>query len=699
MFQRIKTKKGVTLIELAIVFAIIGMMASVAVVSLSSSKANTRLKAAMAEVSSTIRTAQSYALQGKTPSGETVCGYGFRFKDDKNYEIFYVRLNELSFADCGSQNSDANYRQYIDSSASPYFPGQFFALPDNVVLTNSDPELNAALFFDMPHANIYDGQGISLSSSKFLSFESPPESGNIKTIEITKQGLIIEDSPEAPSGGSSGSNCPDGTCNGLENCSTCSLDCSCGSGICYNDSCCDPITSCGSFCGTALDNGCGGMLNCPACADSESCSDSYTKLLLHMDDTGLTDSSASAHAVTKNGDVARSATQSKFGGYSGYLDGAGDYLEISDSNDWELTGDFTIDFWFNPSDAGDQYLAAGKINGGNDNSWAIDRVNNTRMDMNFGGVAANYLTVSIATGNWYHFAAVRSGSVVRFYVNGSEIGNLSNPNTIGASTDHVRIGAYSSSAAMFNGYIDEVRISKGIARWTSNFTPPTSAYSSTSCSADEGNDSYTKLLLHMDDTGLTDSSASAHAVTKNGDVARSATQSKFGGYSGYLDGAGDYLSILENDDWYFGSGDFTVDFWFMTTSPSTHQYIATSGGLGSSNQNGWDILYHNTEGIRFDFYDGTGHNVLHEAWTPTASVWYHIAVVRNGSSFKAYVDGSEIGDGGSDSAAIPDSNLPLYIGRECCGTGYSISGYVDEFRISKGIARWTGNFTPSTSAY
>ena len=67
------------------------------------------------------------------------------------------------------------------------------------------------------------------------------------------------------------------------------------------------------------------------------------------------------------------------------------------------------------------------------------------------------------------------------------------------------------------------------------------------------------LAMHMDDVGLSD--LKGHAVTLNGNAARSSVQSKFGGYSTAFDGTGDYLSLSDSEDWNFGAGDFTIEFW------------------------------------------------------------------------------------------------------------------------------------------
>ena len=86
-------------------------------------------------------------------------------------------------------------------------------------------------------------------------------------------------------------------------------------------------------------------------------------------------------------------------------------------------------------------------------------------------------------------------------------------------------------------------------------------------------DSETKLLIHSDtssgSTTFTDSSNSARTITANGDVVHSANASKFGSTSMYFDGSGDYLSVPDSNDWDFGSGDFTIDFWIKLGTQSS----------------------------------------------------------------------------------------------------------------------------------
>jgi hypothetical protein len=192
----------------------------------------------------------------------------------------------------------------------------------------------------------------------------------------------------------------------------------------------------------------------------------------------------------------------------------------------------------------------------------------------------------------------------------------------------------------------------------------------------------------MDDVALSDSSSPSKTVVKNGDVNRSSAQSKFGGYSAYFDGSGDYLSTPDSDDWKFGTGDFTIDFWINTGTESKGKYIWHSGGLS--------IYVHNPSGAIIATY--TGGNLLILGTTNIVNVWHHVAFIRNSGTFKLYIDGNL--DGTETAERNLDSSVdPIYIGAYSGGGNYYFNGYLEEFRVSKGVARWTGNFTPPTQPY
>lgn len=214
-------------------------------------------------------------------------------------------------------------------------------------------------------------------------------------------------------------------------------------------------------------------------------------------------------------------------------------------------------------------------------------------------------------------------------------------------------------------------------------------------------DSYTKLLLHMEGTGnsFIDSSTTSKTITANGDVTQTTAQYKFGSKSAVFDGNGDYLSLADSDDWNFGTGDFTIDFWLRSPDivPAAHQDILQHTGTGSG-VDAIQLTLRDDGKLQCAVFDEAT-NIINLSVTHSMddNTWYHIALVRNNNTFTFYVNGVSIGNI-TDADAIPDYENELKIGSGHAGHA-DFDGWLDEFCISKGIARWTANFTPPTAAY
>ena len=214
------------------------------------------------------------------------------------------------------------------------------------------------------------------------------------------------------------------------------------------------------------------------------------------------------------------------------------------------------------------------------------------------------------------------------------------------------------------------------------------------------------LLLHMDgsngSTTFTDSSSNALTVTANGNAQISTAQSKFGGASGYFDGTGDYLTIPDNDVFEPGSSDLTWEFWIKTTSSS--QYATLYSRVPSAFSAAmWTVMINIASATAGDVafwagdYSGASPLVQTSGVSIRDDVWHHVAIVRNGSSWTIYVDGTSCGTG-TWSGSIGTSSGSVFIGKdEYYNRDYN--GYIDDLRITKGVARYTANFTPPTAAF
>lgn len=218
-----------------------------------------------------------------------------------------------------------------------------------------------------------------------------------------------------------------------------------------------------------------------------------------------------------------------------------------------------------------------------------------------------------------------------------------------------------------------------------------------------GTDTSTKLLLHCNGTNgsTTFTDETGKTVTANGGAKISTAQKVFGTASGLFDGSDDSLTVPDSEDWNFGSGDFTVDFRARFLSlPSSGNYMGLVGQHYNSDIP-WSNLYiYNNSGtyqLRYDTGDGIA---IYNDIDLSVNTWYHIALVRGGNSWYMFKDGTQIGATATNSKAVPNVAAPLTIGRCTIYGNYRyFHGYLDEIRITKGIARWTADFTPPTSEY
>ena len=200
-----------------------------------------------------------------------------------------------------------------------------------------------------------------------------------------------------------------------------------------------------------------------------------TVLYLPFDDDSLKDQ-ARNYAVDKFGNAQLSTSVKKFGTSSVYFDGTGDYLTIasgSEFQDFNSTA-FTIEGWFYcTNDTSNQHNMIMSTGTGS-NSWNIAVKPSTKQFQLYDGTTRN--TTGVWTVNtWHHFAVCFDGSTLRQFIDGSQIRSesYSNLTTTFSNIDIGRIGG--DDDYYFNGYLDDLRIIKGHAKYTANFTAPTSA--------------------------------------------------------------------------------------------------------------------------------------------------------------------------------------------------------------------------------
>ncbi len=197
--------------------------------------------------------------------------------------------------------------------------------------------------------------------------------------------------------------------------------------------------------------------------------------------TVFTDSSLNNFTMSSFGNAQISTVESKYGGSSMYFDGAGDYIQSPSSSAFAYgTGDFTVEMWLYPINgvSGFRTFYNNLLSAGNNNGFYLwtqpASAGFYSIDLLPSDVA--YIIDSsgnnIAAAAWSHFAVCRSGTTVRIFVNGSQVSTATMTTNITATQIRLANPLGNSSGADWNGYIDDLRITKGVARYTANFTPP-----------------------------------------------------------------------------------------------------------------------------------------------------------------------------------------------------------------------------------
>lgn len=204
-----------------------------------------------------------------------------------------------------------------------------------------------------------------------------------------------------------------------------------------------------------------------------------------------------------------------------------------------------------------------------------------------------------------------------------------------------------------------------------------------------------KLLLHAgganNSTVFTDSSNSPATVTPIGSAKISTAQSKFGGSSMLFDGTGDGL-VVTNAKMALGAGDFTIEFFV---------YLPTNDGLQKGFFGNADIaayFFTGKNGAKYPFLVNLAGARDSTVVTPIAQ-WFHLAYVRYSSIFYIYLNGVSVGPANPLNYGANWTNTTQYIGCYGSGAAGSLNGYMDEFRLTVGVARYITNFTPPTAAF
>jgi hypothetical protein len=425
--------------------------------------------------------------------------------------------------------------------------------------------------------------------------------------------------------------------------------------------------------------------------------------LLTCADNRFIDDSTNNFTITKNGDVSvqRFSPFSPAAAYSagtigggGYFDGTGDYLSLASNAAFTVgTGAVTIEAWIYCTSLTQPYqgIIGGRlqdaITGYPGLSLVID---DSKLFFTIMGISTGLVdTVNVSLNQWIHVVGVRSGTNAALFVNGVRKA-FSASNSTNGTTSNMAIGRYYSAddGYYFSGYISDARIVKGTAVYdptVATLTVPTAPLTAIT---------NTSLLLNYTNAGIIDNTMINNLETV-GNVQISTAQSQFGGGSMYFDGTGDYLLPRAGPQYAFGTGDFTVECWIYATNPNVSP-IYEGRNSGSSGAAGFTLTAFSSSSITIF----AGGYLIQSTGTTYVNIWTHVAVVKSGATTTLYINGISAGTT-SGITNITDQSVLIGGGRYDSGSTItaSFTGYIDDFRITNGYARYTSNFTPPTTAF
>lgn len=439
---------------------------------------------------------------------------------------------------------------------------------------------------------------------------------------------------------------------------------------------------------------------------------------LLLDGTDLQDKSLDTKAITTAGNAAVSTSQSKWNGSSLSFDGSiSSYASTGYNSDLYIGTDvFTIECWFYANSTANATIAVAQSGA---QSWATVgwylQIYNGKVQLvaSSGGgprQITNLSTASITANTWHHVAAVKDVAAGGYYLYLDGVQNTLSTfafsgnqlEYFSASTPPlVSLGAAGAgwNFGSFNGYLQDIRITKGVARYTATFTPPTQPFKQF-----QDRDPYfnnIELLLRGDganaSTNIVDSSSNPKTISVVGNTQISTAQSKFGGSSLYFDGTGDYLTATSGSYFTFGTDDFTVESWVWRDG-TQKGYAAIAGTGGSTTTGTWSLNFeydsvaangNSTHKIEF-IYAASG--VLLTSTSAIADqTWTHVALARQSGVLRLFINGA-LEASSSTAAAITRTDFRIGVNR---GGSIYFDGYIDDLRVTKGVARYTSNFTPT----
>jgi hypothetical protein len=376
-----------------------------------------------------------------------------------------------------------------------------------------------------------------------------------------------------------------------------------------------------------------------------------------------------------------SAYSTSVNGGSNYFNGSTDYLSVSDNVNLQFgTNAFTIQCWVYRSVAGTAHSIVSK--GGASTGFTLG-ITSTNV-LRFTNTTTNIdTTTTIPANAWTHVAAVRTSTSTngfQLYINGISSAT-STVATDFNQTSTLYAGANRSASTVMNGYIADLRYVNGTAETITVPTAPLTAITNTS------------LLLSGTNAGIVDNAIKSDSITVGATQVNTSIV-KYGTGSISFNGTTSVLNFPNNPYYAFGTGSFTIEAWVYPNSVTALQSLidtrstatATTGILISITALGFISVTVNNAIL---FTSSTG---------ITISAWTHVAVVKSGTTITLYLNGTKpVTGSGTSSTSLTDQFLRLGASAGTAANFYN--GYLDEVRITNGVARYLADFTAPTAPF
>lgn len=406
------------------------------------------------------------------------------------------------------------------------------------------------------------------------------------------------------------------------------------------------------------------------------------------------DSSANNFTVTKNGNAAQGTFTpfSKSPGYfSAYIGGLGNYITASGAAFAATQTTFTVEAWvyMTAIPGGNPTLVGDMLPTGTTLHWSFGVNSTYRVAFVwYDGASKSALgTTRLSLGTWYHIAISVNANAISMYVNGAQE-TLTGTTTLtnrGGTTGTTVVGQAQSSSFYYTGYVSNLSILNGTAKYSSSFTPPTAPLPT---------DTTNQVFLFGGYNRLYDANTATtpKTLTLASNGSRVATDSPFYRLSAYtpdvnsgsafFDGTGDYLTVSGDANLAFGTNDFTIELFLYLTAFPAQEVIYDARPSGTNGA--YPCIYLSGSTSKFSYLVSSANRIVSDN-NYVFNSWTHLVVSRVSGTTRMFVNGVQQTGTYADSTTYLNGTSRPTIG--CAGDTIGNGpwfGYISNVRVLNG---------------